>query len=305
MPHVALLEAHVSRTGEAGKALARLLNQACVYLLCRGDRTGALVLAQQAVTLKRLTRREDPLGLAIGLGNQAKCYVDLDRIGEAEDAYREAMEIMERHVDPTDPRLADMLCNFGEVHWRRGAFAESERLNLRAAEIIKAAHGTESAEYVRVIGSLGVVYGDWAEATQDAAHFAKAKECLAVALTVMRKARRARHPATAQAHKNLAVLKSKEHNDAQGATTESERSVAIMLSLGLTESHRAENYAEHLAQYWEQSGQADKAERLRAGDVSDLLRMIAQIEAEHRAWVAEDPENRHFGPPSPFASQCP
>jgi hypothetical protein len=51
---------------------------------------------------------------------------------------------------------------------------------------------------------------------------------------------------------------------------------------------------------WQRSGQPDKAARLEAGDPSDLLPVIAQIEQEHRAWVAEDPKNRHFGPPSPF-----
>ena len=27
---------------------------------------------------------------------------------------------------------------------------------------------------------------------------------------------------------------------------------------------------------------------------------MEEIEAKHRAWVAEDPGNRHFGPPSPI-----
>ena len=59
----------------------------------------------------------------------------------------------------------------------------------------------------------------------------------------------------------------------------------------------------HLADIWQQCSQPDKAARLQKGDFSDLLPVIAQIEAEHRAWVAQDPENRHFGPPSPFASE--
>ncbi len=54
-----------------------------------------------------------------------------------------------------------------------------------------------------------------------------------------------------------------------------------------------------LLRYWTESGQSDKAERLAGGDGSDLIPIVERIEAEHRAWVAEDPDNRHFGPPSP------
>jgi hypothetical protein len=33
--------------------------------------------------------------------------------------------------------------------------------------------------------------------------------------------------------------------------------------------------------------------------------VIARIEGEHRAWVAEDPQNRHFGPPPPRRYEAP
>ncbi len=73
-----------------------------------------------------------------------------------------------------------------------------------------------------------------------------------------------------------------------------------MLSLDLARHPDAQNMAHDLTQMWEQSGDTEKAARLRAGDIADLLPVIAEIEEEHRAWVAEDPETRHFGPPSPF-----
>jgi hypothetical protein len=80
------------------------------------------------------------------------------------------------------------------------------------------------------------------------------------------------------------------------------RAAAIMFSLDLAVHPNAQIIARRLANCWQQSGQPDKAARLQSGDISDLLPVIAQIEAEHRAWVAKGPKNRHFGPPSPFAS---
>ncbi|MEM8821229.1 MAG: hypothetical protein AAGE90_17180 [Pseudomonadota bacterium] len=73
-----------------------------------------------------------------------------------------------------------------------------------------------------------------------------------------------------------------------------------MLSLGTLEHPLTQQRLQHLLHDWERSGQQDRAARLRAGDPSDLLPEIAEVERLMRDWVAEDPENRHFGPP-PFA----
>ena len=76
-------------------------------------------------------------------------------------------------------------------------------------------------------------------------------------------------------------------------------------SLDLAQHPATVRRAGYLARCWERSGQADKAARLGAGDISDLLPVIAEIEAEHRAWVAEDPEHRSFGPPPPDPYKAP
>jgi hypothetical protein len=79
-----------------------------------------------------------------------------------------------------------------------------------------------------------------------------------------------------------------------------ERAVAIMLSLDLAQHPHTQGTVGFLAHCLEQSGRPEQAVRLRGGDISDLKPVIAQIELEHRAWVAEDWKNRHFGPPSFF-----
>jgi tetratricopeptide (TPR) repeat protein len=302
MPHVAPLEAHAVRTGAAGKALGHLLNQASLYLAARGDREGGLALAEQSVALGRLTLTDEPLELATELNNVASRYHDLGRLEEAENAYRETLEIKEPRLAANDPSIAITLSNLAELHLMRKDFAKAESLYLRAAEIMKAAHGPNSAVYGVSLGNLDVLYADWAKHSGDVEKRRKAERYSDQALAVTRAARGERHPSTAIRHHNLAVLNER-LGDSQGAASEVERAIAIMLSLDLAEHPNTQTFAGYLADIWQHSGQRDKAARLRSGDISDLLPVIAQVEAEHRAWVAKDPENRHFGPPSPFASE--
>jgi tetratricopeptide (TPR) repeat protein len=300
MPHVAPLEAHATRTGAAGKSLDHLLNQAGLYLAERGDREGALALAERSVALKRLTRADEPLELAAGINNLALRHSQLGRLKEAEKAYREALEIKELRLAANLPSLAITLSNLAVLHLRRKDFLEAEALLLRVVEIDKAAHGIDSAAYGTSLGNLDSLYDEWAEQSGDVEKRRKAEHYSRQALTVTQAARGERHPETAIRHHNLAILKAR-LGDWADAASEAERAGAIMLSLDLAEHPHTQEWAAALVHFWQQSGQFDKAARLQSGDFSDLLPVIVQVEAEHRAWIAKDPKNRHFGPPSPFA----
>jgi tetratricopeptide (TPR) repeat protein len=301
MPHFVPLDAHAPRTGAGGQTLGRLLNQGCVYLSARGDRAGALALAKRAVEFGRSTNVQ-PLNLAAGLGNLAGRYADLDRLDEAEMTYREALAIKEPLLKPDDPSLAITLSNLAEVHWKRRQFAEAEPLFFRTVEIMKAARGDESAEYGLSLSNLGMLYGEWANEPDQAGKREQEQQYKTQGLAVSRAARGARHPQLATHHNNAAVMNA-QRGDWAGAATEMERALAIMLSLDLAEHPQTQSSARALVDYWRHCNQSDKAARLEGDDISDLLPVIAQIETEHRAWVAEDPKKRHFGPPSPFAKK--
>ena len=299
MPHVAPLEANALRTGAAGRALDRLLNQASGYLNVRGDRAGALAMSLGSVALARSTAADDPLGLATSLSNLAGRYCDLDRLDDAEAICREAMSIQEPRLDPNDPRLILTLSCFAGVHWKRGDFASAEPLFLRAAEINKAARGPKSPERGWSLSNLGALYSEWAYQPGQTARIAQAEEYQVQALTVATASRGARHPETAASHHNLAVIRAN-RGDLASAMMNAERAVAIMLSLDLAQHPNTQTFANKLSYHWQHTGQADRAARIEAGDFSDLLPVIETIEAEHRTWVAEDAKNRHFGPLSPF-----
>ncbi len=93
--HVAPLNAHAPHAGNAGKALGRLFNEACLYLATRGDREGALAMAEQSVVITRTTWVDQPLALATVIDNLGNRYVDFNRLDEAEVAYHEALGIQE------------------------------------------------------------------------------------------------------------------------------------------------------------------------------------------------------------------
>jgi tetratricopeptide (TPR) repeat protein len=299
MPHVAPLEALAPQLGTAGEALGRLLNQASLYLTARGDREGALLFAERAVALARRVETEDPLNLANGLSNLGGRCADLDRLDDAEKAYHEALEIMEPRLEQNDPSLAITINNLSQVHWKRKEFARAEQMMLRSVDITKAAR--LEIEYGIALSNLGALYSDWADEPGQTARRAQEQEYKRQALAVTRTVRGERHPEMANRHSNMAVMKEK-MDDWAGAAADTERALAVMLSLDLAQHPITRNLVSRLSFHRARSGQSDDAARLRRGDITDLLRVIAQIEKEHRAWVAEDPQNRYFGPPSPFES---
>lgn len=293
--HVALLDKYAPRAGAAGKALGFLLNQSGIYLAARGDRLGALAIMQKCVELMRQARPDSPLDIAITINNLATRYADLDQLDDAENAFKEVLQIADASFVEDDPNMAFWISNLAEVYRRRKWFAKAEALYLRASKILKAARGKASGEFGISLSNLGALYSDWANEPTQTARRAQEKKYKTQALAVTRAARGVRHPSTAIQYNNISVMKSK-MQDWAGAALAAERALAIVLSLDLSEHPNTRRIAGMLSYTRQRSERPEKGPR----NISDLLPVIAQIEAEHRAWVAEDPANRHFGPPSPF-----
>lgn len=298
-PHAEVLAGFDLGIDDDARAQDRLLNQAALYRDARGDRAGAVSLLRRSVEIKEQSRRDEPLSIATALDNLAgRLGEDEATWGEAEALYARALSIKLEELQASDPSLAITLSNFGAFHRRRKNFAEAVRLTEQAAEINKAASGELSAEYAIRLSNLGTIYSDWADVTGDVVLQAKEREYSEQSLTVTLKSRGLRHPEATLRYNNLSAM---HHTagDAALAAGMMARAVAIDLSLGQMEHPNTQRHISDLLHLWSESGQAEKAERLRGGDGSDLFPIIQQIEQEHRDWVAEDPENRHFGPPSP------
>lgn len=298
-PHAKAMQTLEAKPSMTGEALDYILNQAAVYLSARGDFDGAVGLLHRGVNVSEIVYQDDPKQIAIGLGNLAgRLKERKERWDEAEAMYAKALEILEATLPPNDPLIAISLSNMGWIPWQKKDFPKAEGLYLRAAEMAKAAHGVMSAQYATRLNNLGTVYGDWAEATDDTKLRHKQRKAQEEAASIVANLRGIRHPEMAATQNNLAVMHANA-GDMPLAAKHMEQAVAIDLSLDQQTHPSTQSHIRHLIMYWTQSDQSDKAARLQAGDGTDIFPIVAQIEADHRAWVAEDPENRSFGPPSP------
>jgi tetratricopeptide (TPR) repeat protein len=232
------------------------------------------------------------------LSNLGDRYTDAGRLDEAETAYKRVIEIDERLLEPNDPNLGIDFKNLGKVYWKRKAFAEAEQMILRTREIVRAAHGDESDEHASLLHSFGVLYRDWADEPGQKHRRTDAARLQGEAVVLARRVLGERHPNVATYLVNHSATLAQQGNLA--ALDLAVRALAIQLSLGLVKHPMAQDSASYLVRLWDQSGHEDRAARLRAGDFADLLPEIHEVERLMREWVAEDPENRDFGPP-PFA----
>lgn len=126
----------------------------------------------------------------------------------------------------------------------------------------------------------------------------EAREAKEEAAAIFRALRGMRHQEISAAQNNGAIMHAYA-GDMQRAAEHMALAVAIDLSLEQLAHPLTQSRIAHLHQFWTESDQSDKAARLGAGDFSDLRPIVELIEAEHRAWVAEDPSSRQFGPHSP------
>lgn len=299
LPHARALAARGPESGEGGKKRGYILNQAAVYLSARGDGEGAISLLESSVALAARIHGKKRPEYATGLSNLAGRYAEAGRLEEAEAAYRQVIEIQEAILAPGDPSLAITYNNMGKVYWRKKSFAKAEPLFLRARDIDLAAKGKTGPEYASRTNALGALYDDWAEEPGQGHRRKQAARLTQEAVGLIRQAVGERHPQTSSYLHNLAITRYRE-SDFAAAAELALRAVAIQLSLGLLQHPDTQDRIGDLLLLWERSGQAARADRLRAGDPSELLPEIAEVERRMHDWVAEDPENRHFGPP-PFA----
>ncbi len=298
LPHVVPLASFAYGANEDGKALCRLLSKAGQYLNARGEHEAALDFTKRSVELSRDVFRDEPLIIFKILNNLSVRYLQLARLDDAEKILREALSFHEDFLKGDNEGLGAALSNLAEIYASRGDYPDAEQLYLRSAETLKESHGETSAEYGTVLSNLGSLYSRWSklpgeEARQELEHQYKTKE-----LVICLAARGPRHPETAISYNNLAIMHSVRGNWSTAAELMA-KAVAIMLSLDLQNHPSTQRRAQDLFRCLIESGQSAVAEQLRKGDAAFLRLAIEAIEREQTAWVAQDPEKRRFGPPSP------
>ena len=280
--------------------MARLFHYIAIFLAAVGDTRGAVTLQRRALTLMESKDGVGPDSLAPHIAQLAQlCFLQPDTQSEAEGLFKRAIKIYEESSDIKSRIFASTLGAYSEFQRKKGRPSAAIKLSLRALVIGKAAYGKHSVEYAAVLNNLGAQYHDAARGAKNAKicknlrkKERKAKE---KSSSILRKILGFRNPAISPSFANLGAMYGST-GDIRRAVAHTERAVAIDVSLNLFGTADAQKRINNLKFYWRECGQPEKAARLAAGNFSDLQSVVEQIEAEHRAWVAEDPENRHFGP---------
>ena len=298
-PHVQAMLTLKPEPVALGEKLAYALNQVAVYLYARGDFDGAIALFRKCIKINEIIYRNDPIKMTPTLGNLAGHLVEREETrDEAEALYMKALKIKEEKLAPDNPLIAITLSNLGGLYGRQKKFPSAIEFTERAADIDKNAFGENSTQYATDLNNLGVIYSQWAKAENSPALHRKASEAKEKSSQFTRALRGMRHPEMTVMYGNLAVMHANAE-DRDQAANHMELCVAIELSLDQWGHPDTRTEIDHLIHYWSESNQSDKADRLLAGDISDLVPIVEQIEEDHRAWLAEDPEHRKFGPRSP------
>ncbi|HSF96702.1 MAG TPA: tetratricopeptide repeat protein [Thermohalobaculum sp.] len=291
-PQVLTLTNHDTFADECNGKLSRLLNQAGLFLMSRGDTHGAIVAFERSAALaERFFGADHPKRCAV-LGNLADAYTDAGYLDRAEETHEWVLNVEQNRPSANLPTLAISCLNFGKLYWRRGKYNQAESLIIRAMEINTTTFGKNSVQYSRAAGALGMLYDDWAEQPGEEWRRAEAENLKDEALQIARAMLGERHPDVSHCLSSRAILAERKGDAALAAALEL-RAVAIMNSLQRLEHWSTQNMVNHLFHCWEQIGQRDKISRL-----NDVLRPeIEAVEAAMWSWVAKDPENRSFGPP--------
>ena len=112
--------------GEGGIRRGLILNAAGIFLVARGDVTGAIALLESAVDLARDIEGEKTQSYTAHLSNLCGRYTDVERYEEAEAGFLKVIEIEEELFSPDHPNLAISRNNLGEVFFMQKQFAKAE-----------------------------------------------------------------------------------------------------------------------------------------------------------------------------------
>jgi CHAT domain-containing protein/tetratricopeptide (TPR) repeat protein len=138
---------------EPGELLSRALQ-----LYASGNCEASLPLSRKAEELLRTRGLALTADFATALVAQGLCHKRHQRVAEAERAYRQAIDILEKVQGPNGRDLAIALDNLGSLYQEHRRFAESEQLRLRALDIFRATLDPASPHIVTTLQNLGALY---------------------------------------------------------------------------------------------------------------------------------------------------
>jgi tetratricopeptide (TPR) repeat protein len=131
-------------TGELSDATVNVRNGLAELLVVRGKTDEAESLLRRNVDAVRKIYGDSNPTLGIAWNNLANATSDIpEKFGEAEQAYLEAIRILEATLEPGHPEIATSHHNLGALHVKTGEYEKAEREHTIALEMRNTALGPE------------------------------------------------------------------------------------------------------------------------------------------------------------------
>jgi CHAT domain-containing protein/tetratricopeptide (TPR) repeat protein len=151
------------------------LNQRVMQLDRAGQKAEAIALAERTVSLSRAQFGADHKNTGILLSQLGYLYRDSGRFGDAENALKTAVAILDRGSGP-NLDLAQAINNLGGVYLNQELFSEAERLFQRALALYDRLPAGKQRNIMRGNGvnNLAVLYGNQANTLAENGQVAEA-----------------------------------------------------------------------------------------------------------------------------------
>jgi tetratricopeptide (TPR) repeat protein len=130
-------------------AEAERLNQQVIQLYQQGKYNEAILLAEQALAIRKQQ---------LGLNNLALLYYSQGRYSEAEPLYKQALAIRKQQLGDNHPDTATSLNNLAELYRVQGRYSEAEPLYKQALAIRKQQLGDNHPLTAQSLNNLAGLY---------------------------------------------------------------------------------------------------------------------------------------------------
>jgi eukaryotic-like serine/threonine-protein kinase len=169
---LAIVEA---REGKESLAAARIRSDVAQAKFWKGDAAGAETLERSVYETYRRALGTDHVQTATHLRNLAVLLDELDRVDEAERAYRTSQEILEKKLGTEHPNTAQSYVNLASLlDIRRGRADEAESLYRRALDVRRKTLGRGHRAVGQTLQLMGLFYLNQARYEESEARYREA-----------------------------------------------------------------------------------------------------------------------------------
>ncbi|WP_287734022.1 tetratricopeptide repeat protein [Microcystis sp. M095S1] len=235
-------------------AEAERLNQQVIQLYQQGKYNEAILLAEQALAIRKQQLGDNHPLTATSLNNLAELYRVQGRYSEAEPLYKQALAIIKQQLGDNHPLTAQSLNNLALLYRVQGRYSEAEPLYKQALAIRKQQLGDNHPLTAQSLNNLAALY-------YFQGRYSEAEPLYKQALAIIKQQLGDNHPDTASSLNNLALLYESQGRYSEAEPLYKEALAIIKQQLGDNHPDTATSL-NNLAGLYESQGRYSEAEPL-------------------------------------------